>query len=117
MIKIYHNPRCSKSRIALESLKKSDQPLEVIEYLNNSFTVESLSNIIQQLGIAPFDLIRKNESIFIEQFKGKNLSDKQWIKIMVENPKLIQRPIVITNSVACIARDEESLNNLLKGRK
>jgi arsenate reductase len=117
MIKIYHNPRCSKSRIALESLKKSDQPLEVIEYLNNSFTVESLSNIIQQLGITPFDLIRKKESIFIEQFKGKNLSDKQWIKIMVENPKLIQRPIVITNSVACIARDEESLNNLLKGRK
>jgi arsenate reductase len=117
MIKIYHNPRCSKSRIALEILKKSDQPVEVIEYLNNSFTVESLSNIIQQLGITPFDLIRKNESIFIEQFKGKNLSDKQWIKIMVENPKLIQRPIVITNSVACIARDEESLNNLLKGRK
>ncbi|MEY4573814.1 MAG: hypothetical protein RLZ10_3120 [Bacteroidota bacterium] len=117
MIKIYHNPRCSKSRIALDTLKKSEKEIEVIEYLTELFTEESLNKVIKKLALTPLELIRKNEPVYVEQFRGKEYSNDEWIKIMVENPKLIQRPIVITNSVACIARDEESLNNLLNGRK
>jgi arsenate reductase len=117
MIKIYHNPRCSKSRIALDTLKKSVDEIEIIEYLTDLFTEESLKKVIKQLAIKPLELIRKNEPVYVEHFKGKEYSNDEWIKIMVENPKLIQRPIVLINSVACIARDEESLNNLITGRK
>jgi arsenate reductase len=114
MITIYHNPRCSKSRNALEAIRKSEKEFEVVEYLTELFTEESLLNLIKKLTIKPEELVRKNESIYVDNYKGKSYSDSEWIKMLVENPKLIQRPIVVTKSRAWVARDEQTIEVALK---
>ena len=95
MIKIYHNPRCKKSRAGLEHLKNKKVEFEVVEYLKGSITEEELKDLLVKLNKKPMEMIRKQEEVYKKQFKGKNFTDEEWIKIMVETPKLIQRPIVV----------------------
>ncbi|MBT8259694.1 MAG: arsenate reductase (glutaredoxin) [Bacteroidia bacterium] len=104
MIQIYHNPRCSKSRQTLEILEDKIKDIEIIKYLDSPPTVKNLKYIISLLGISPNELIRKNEAIWKEQYKGKKLSDKDIIHAMVKYPKLIERPIVINGNKAVIGR-------------
>ena len=113
MIKIYHNPRCSKSRLGLAFLKEAGVNVEVVKYLDNTPTEEELEELIKKLGIKPIELVRKNEKIWKENYKGKNLSDKEIIKAMVENPKLIERPIVVNGDKAVIARPTEKIKEIL----
>jgi arsenate reductase len=113
MIKIYHNNRCGKSRDALSFLKESGKDFELINYLENTPSVEELTALIAQLNIKPFDLIRKTESIYKENFKGKNLRDAEWIEVMVQNPILIERPIVVVDGKAVIARPTERILEIL----
>lgn len=113
MIKIYHNPRCRKSREGLEILNQSGQQFEIVEYLKNVPSFDELSSIISMLQIAPIDLIRKNESIWKEQYKGKVLSDEALVQIMIDNPKLIERPIVVKNNKAVIGRPPENIKQIL----
>ena len=113
MITIYHNPRCSKSRQGLSILEESGKEFEVVKYLDTPLNSEELSNIIEQLGIKPIDLVRKNEAIWKENFKDKDLSDQEAIKVMVENPKLIERPIVVNNGKAVVGRPPEKINTIL----
>lgn len=113
MIKIYHNPRCSKSRQGLELLQNSGSEFQIVEYLKEIPTIEELTNIINLLNIKPIDLIRKNEVIWKENYKGKELSDKEIITAMIENPKLIERPIVINNNKAVIGRPLENIKQIL----
>ena len=81
MIKIYHNPRCSKSRQGLEILTKSGKPFEIIKYLDDNLSSEDLKRIINLLGIKPIDLVRKNEAIWKSDYKGKSLSLlMRWLK-------------------------------------
>ena len=110
---IYHNPRCSKSREALEILEQNGEEVEVIEYLKVPPTTHELESIIKMLNIKPEMLIRKNETVYKEQFKGKTLSDKEWIKIMVEHPVLIERPIVIKKHKAVIGRPPQLIIDIL----
>mgnify|MGYP001627131825 CR=1 FL=1 len=112
-ITVYHNPRCSKSRCALDFLKEKGESFEVIEYLNSPLNAVELKEIIQLLGIPPLDLIRKGEEDFKLHFKGKNLSNDEWIEAMVRFPKLIERPIVVKGSRAVVARPTERINELL----
>ena len=91
---IYHNPRCSKSRQTLEIIKKSQQEFEIVEYLKDLLSISELEIIIEKLGITPVELVRKNELIWKENYKGKNLSDKEIVQAMIENPKIMERPIV-----------------------
>jgi len=112
-MKIYHNPRCSKSRQTLQLINDSGKKIEIIEYLIEPPTFEELKSIIEQLGITPEELLRKNESIFKEQFKGKPYSDDEWIQIMIEHPKLIERPIVIEGKKAVLGRPPENVRELL----
>jgi len=112
-MKIYHNPRCSKSRQGLAILKASNQPFQVIKYLETPISENELSEIVKLLGIKPIQLIRKNESVWKENYKNKNLSDSQLIKVMVANPKLIERPIVINNGKAVIGRPPQLIENIL----
>ncbi len=77
---------------------------EIINYLDTPPSAEELADIIQKLGIAPIDLIRKKEAVFQEKYAGKNLSDEEWIEAMVEDPILIERPIVINGNMAIIGR-------------
>lgn len=104
MIKIFHNPRCSKSREGLELLENSGKDFEVIKYLDNQISEKELTDVISLLGIKPMDLIRKNEAIWKSDYKSKKLSDNDLIKAMIKYPKLIERPIVINGKQAVIGR-------------
>ncbi|PQJ73397.1 arsenate reductase (glutaredoxin) [Polaribacter butkevichii] len=113
MIKIYHNPRCSKSRQGLEVLENSKKEFEVVKYLEEIPSEKELTEIIKLLGIAPIQLVRKTEKIWKEEFKGKELSDTDIIKAMIENPKLIERPIVINGNKAVIGRPTETILDII----
>ena len=114
MIKIYHNNRCSKSRQGLQLLEESGKKFEVVKYLENIPTKEELTSIIEKLQIKPIDLVRKNEAIWKENFKGKELSDSEVISAMIQYPKLIERPIVINGNKAAIGRPLENITNILQ---
>lgn len=113
MIKIYHNPRCSKSRQGLEIVENSSKEFEVVKYLDNTPSEEELKEIISLLDISPVQLVRKNEQIWKDNFKGKELSDIEIIKAMVGNPKLIERPIVINGNKAVIGRPPETIKEII----
>lgn len=113
MIKIYHNPRCSKSRQGVAILEASKKEFEIVKYLEEVPTEKELLEIIKILGISPIQLVRKTEKIWKEEFKGKELSDSEIVKIMIENPKLIERPIVINNKKAVIGRPPENIATII----
>ncbi len=112
-MKIYHNPRCRKSREGLQILEGSKQDFEVVLYLENTPSYDELKSIIQKLDIAPIDLVRKGEKDWKENFKGKDLSDKEIIEAMTTYPKLIERPIVIKGNKAVVGRPPEMIKDLL----
>ena len=113
MIKIYHNPRCRKSREGLQLLKESKQEFKIIEYLKETPNFDELKSIINLLGITPLELIRKNESIWKKNYKGKELTNDEVIRAMTEYPKLIERPIVINKEKAVIGRPPENIEYIL----
>ncbi|MFT4754422.1 MAG: arsenate reductase [Salibacteraceae bacterium] len=112
-LKIYHNPRCSKSRQTLQILEDSAVDFQIIEYLKEVPTEAELRRLIEELNIEAIDLIRKGESIYKEHFKGKNLTNEEWISAMVQNPKLIERPIVSNGRIAVIGRPPEKVLELI----
>ena len=115
MIKIYHNPRCSKSRQTLAIVKENyNDTIEIIEYLKNTPQKQELVEIINKLGVSPLDLIRKTEPEYKSEIKGKALSDEILIELMLKFPKLIERPIVVLNNKAVIGRPPESVLKILK---
>ena len=113
MIKIYHNSRCRKSREGLQILEQSGKQFEIVNYLDSVPSNKELKNIINLLGITPIELVRKNESIWKEQFKNKSMTDDEIINAMVENPKLIERPIVINGNKAAIGRPPIKIEEIL----
>ena len=113
MIKIYHNNRCSKSRCGLDIIEKSGKPYKVIKYLEDTPSVSELKEIIDLLGINPIQLVRKNESIWKEKYKNQDFSENELIEIMVDNPKLIERPIIINGSKAVIGRPPEKILDII----
>lgn len=115
MITIYHNPRCKKSRAGLQALESITKEFNVKLYLkDNPFTKESLNEALKKLGKKPADIIRKQETLYKAEFKGKTLSDEEWVKILIENPQLIQRPIVIKDDKAVLGDPAENVNQLFK---
>ena len=113
MIKIYHNPRCSKSREGLEIIQKSGKDFEIIRYLDDVPTKKELKEIIKLLGVKPEKLIRKNETVWKEKFKGQSFSDQEVLDAMIANPKLIERPIVVNGNKAVIGRPAERIQEIL----
>jgi arsenate reductase len=113
-LKIYHNPRCGKSREALKYLQQKEIETEIILYLQNTPTFEEIKEVIRKLKIKPFDLIRKHEKIFTESFSNLNLSEDEWIQTMVDNPILIERPVIISDHKAVIGRPKENIDELLQ---
>jgi arsenate reductase len=112
-MQLYHNPRCRKSRETLAFLKEQGIEPQIIEYLKTPPDFQTLKLIIEKLGIKPFDLIRKKEAEFTENYKGQNLTDDQYIEAMVKFPKLIERPIAITEKGAAIGRPMENVLKLI----
>lgn len=113
---IYHNPRCSKSREAMNLLKESNCEIEVVEYLKKVPSKKELKDLLMKLGLKPLDIVRTTEPLFEKKFKNKKFTDVEWIQILTENPILIQRPIVVDGYNAIIGRPVEKIVELL-GRK
>ena len=114
MIKIYHNPRCKKSRAGLEYLKGKNVEFEVIEYLKDPISEKELKDILIKLNMKPQELVRTQEDIYKKELKGKNFTDTEWIRIMIENPKLIKRPIVLKDYKAVWADPADEIDRLIK---
>ncbi len=113
MTTIYHNPRCSKSRQCLALLEDKNEDLNIVKYLETPITEDQLREILILIGIKPIELVRKNEAIWKESFKGKEITDEELISIMCQNPKLIERPIVVKGNKAAIGRPIEKVIEIL----
>ena len=113
MIVIYHNPRCSKSRETLEILETKKADYKVFKYLDIPLSAEKLGKIIKLLKIKPIELVRKNESIWKENFKGLTFTDEELIQVMAKYPKLIERPIVINGDKAVIGRPPKRILDII----
>ena len=110
MITFYHNPRCSKSRAALNILESAGVNFEIIRYLENPPTAETIKNICELLAITPKELVRTSESIYKELFL---IPDDQWCYMMNNHPILMQRPIVVHGDRAVIGRPPEKIKDIL----
>ncbi len=114
-LSIYHKTNCSTSLKALALLKQNtDEEIEVIEYIKNTPTAKELKATLKMLGIKAQDLLRKKEPLYKDKFADKKLTESQWIKVMVENPILIERPVIIKDGKAIIGRPPESVVDFIK---
>ncbi len=116
-VTIFHNPRCSKSREAMDILHDTDCEIEIIEYLKKIPTKKELKDLLMKLGLVPFDLIRTKEEIFEKKFKNKKFTDAEWLQIIIENPILLERPIIVDGYKAVIGRPVEKVIDLLNRKK
>jgi arsenate reductase len=113
-MKVYHNPRCSKSRCAVDWLKENNIDFEVVEYLKNPLSKDELQQILTQLNIPVSALVRKSEEEYNQFIKNETLSEDEILDLMVKFPKLIERPIVVGDKFAVIARPLENLIEKVK---
>ena len=112
-MKILHNPRCRKSRETLQIIEDKGVKVEVVKYLEQPPSSEELKAIVTKLGCSVTDIVRKGESIYKEEFKGKEIDNEEWFTILSKNPKLIERPIVIKQNKAIVGRPPENVLELL----
>ena len=111
---LLHNPRCSKSRQALNLLEQEKENFEVFMYLDERLEKDFLKEIIQKLGISPRDLLRRGESAYKENnLNDSNISDEEIINLMIEYPKLIERPIYVKGSKAIVGRPTENVLKII----
>ena len=110
-VEIWHNSRCSKSRNAFNYLKDKNIEFEVKEYLKNPPTLQELQNVLAKLGMKPSELIRSKESIY-KELNLKEASEDELLEAMVQNPKLIERPIIINEDKAVVARPLENIEKV-----
>jgi arsenate reductase len=113
IITIYHNPRCSKSRQTLALIEEQGIKPDIIEYLNSPPSEAELDSILTKLGKEPAELLRTGEEEYKLYFKGRDLSRDEAISLMVQHPKVIERPIVVANGQARIGRPPESVLEIL----
>jgi len=113
VLRIYHNPQCKKSRAGLKYLQDSGVAFEVVEYLKNPLKEKELEKLLVKLNKKPAEVIRIQEDYYKQNLKGKNFEDHEWIKIIIQNPKLLQRPIVEKEYKAVIGDLVENIDSLL----
>lgn len=112
-ITLYHNPRCSKSRSALALLQEKGIEPVIVEYLKHPPTRADLAELVKKLGMKPEAIVRTGEDIYKEKFKGKTMSDAQWLDALAANPILIERPIAIKGDRAVMGRPPENVLKLV----
>ena len=113
MIEIWHNSRCSKSRVALNYLKDNGVEFKVKEYLKEQIGKDELESILKKLNKRPSEVIRKKEALF-KELNLKDASEDELLEAMVNYPKLIERPIVVNEDKAVIARPLEEIEKVIK---
>jgi len=115
-IKIYHNPKCAKSRKGLNYLKLKTTDFVISEYIKNGITLEELKEVVLKLNVKPSTLVRENEEIFKKELKGRNFTDDEWLIIIRENPKLLKRPLIVGKHKAVFGDPVENIDILFKNR-
>ena len=113
MIKIYHNSRCQKSRLGVKFLEKNKLDFEIINYINDPLSMDEIKFLLKKLKIKPIELIRKNELLWKTNYKNKKLSDEEIVMAMVDNPILIERPIIVNGDKAIIGRPTEKISEVV----
>jgi arsenate reductase (glutaredoxin) len=114
MVTIYHHPKCRKSREGLEYLKSKTSQIKVREYLSDLLTSVELDEILLKSGLKPFNLVRQQEEIFKRELKGRHFTDEEWKRIILENPKLLARPIVVGKYKAVLAQPAARVEEVLR---
>lgn len=109
VVKVLHNGNCSKSNAVLEYLDENGVPFEIINIVEDPLSVLEIKTVLKKLNQSVFHMIRKTDKLYMEKYAGKNYSEEEWIKILSENPSLIQRPILIKGSVAMLGRPIENV--------
>ena len=117
MVTVYHNPRCTTSREVLEILKKRGEEIKIVKYLVDPPTYEEMKEILRKLNLRPMYLLRKEEDLYKKNFKGKYFTDDQWTRILIDNPILIQRPVVVRGNMAVVARPPKRVYELFESEK
>lgn len=112
MITIYHNNRCTKSRAGVQFVKDRTDDYKIIEYLKTPLSREDLNLLLMRLNKKAVDMVRTQEAIFKSDFKGKNFTNEEWMTIILENPKLLKRPIVVKENKAVWGNPVEELEIL-----
>jgi arsenate reductase len=114
MIRIYHNPQCRKSRAGLEYLRNSGVPYEIVEYLRYPLTEKELEKLLVKLHRKPAEVLRTQEEYYKKNLKGRSFNDHELIRIICENPRLLQRPIVEKEYVAVVGDPVEQIDRIIK---
>ena len=109
MIKVLHNNSCSKSKAILEHLDENNVPFEIIDFIESPLSEIELKTVLKKLNTDVQGLIRKKDPLYKEKFANQDFTDDEWIKILAENPSLIQRPILIKGAVAMVGRPIENV--------
>ena len=113
-VTIYHNPRCSKSRQTLDLVEARGITPKVVEYLKHPPSAAELKAILKKLGIKPRELVRRGEPLYAELgLEDRELSEDDLIRLMIANPILIERPIVVSGAKAAIGRPPEQVLDIL----
>lgn len=114
LVKVLHNGNCSKSKAVLEYLDENGVPFEIINIIEEPLSPLEIKTVLKKLNQSVFDIIRKNEKLYIEKFANQDLSEEEWIQVLAENPSLIQRPILIKGSVAMLGRPIENVKYFIE---
>lgn len=114
MITVYHNPKCRKSRAGVQYLQEKGIEIQIVEYLKTPFSKDQLAEILMKLNKRPAEIVRTQEDDYLHKLKGKNFSDDEWIAILLENPRLIQRPIIVSGYRAIIGHTAEAIDALIR---
>ena len=112
-MKIYHNARCRKSREGVQYLIDKKLNFEIYDYLKEGISENNIKSILKKLNMSAIELVRKNERIWKDNFKGKELNEEEIISILTKEPKLIERPIIVYKNKAVIGRPKENIDKLL----
>ncbi len=115
MLKIYHNPRCRKSRAGLEYVQKMVKNVKIIDYVKSGLNKEMLEEILLKSNLKPEQLVRTNEEVYKKELKGKTFTRDEWIQILIENPKLLQRPLIVGKRRAVLAQPPEKMDDVISG--
>jgi arsenate reductase (glutaredoxin) len=112
MITIYHNPRCRKSHAGLAYLESKGVDFSLCNYFKEPFTEEELKEVLKKLGVPAREMIRTQETEYKQLYKGKDLSEEDWIQALLKHPKLFKRPVVVKDDKAVWADPPEKMDIL-----
>jgi arsenate reductase (glutaredoxin) len=113
MIKVYHNPRCKKSCDGLAYLQTKTTNITIVKYMETGITPQEIKEILHKMAKRPIDLVRTQEELYRKELKNQNLSDEEWIDMLSKNPRLLQRPIIVTDTKAVIGQPVSEIDKIL----